>query len=106
MLSSIRAVVHVSVAVDAMMTTMTNVEAAASRATARVAVTSVASATESVSRKATSVVASRATNVVAVISEASAEARRTSALTSTTRIKETYYPYVVFHDAWVLNPIK
>lgn len=79
-LSSIRAVVHVSVAVDAMMTTMTSVAAAASRATARVAVTSVASATESVSRKATS--------VVAEISEASAEARRTSALTSTTRIKD------------------
>ena len=89
-----------------MMTTMTSVAAVASRVTARVAVTSVASATESVSRKATSVVASRATNVVAVISEASAEARRTSALTSTTRIKESYNPYVVFHDAWVANPIK
>ncbi len=77
---------------DATMTTMTSVAAVASRATARVAVTSVASATGKRFEKATSVVASRATNVVAVISEASAEARRTSALTSTTRIKETDSP--------------
>ncbi len=78
MLSSIRAVVHVSVAVEAMMTTMTNVRVVASRATAMVAVISVASAEESVS----------------------------TAATTTTRIKETYYPYVVFHYASVLNPIK
>ena len=88
------------------MLTMTSAAAAAAWATAREVEPSAAGATESVSRKATSVVASRATNVVAVISEESAEARRTSALTSTTRIKETYYPYVVFHDAWVVNPIK